>query len=170
MKVVYSGCKWNTVVFAIDQHQEEFEEWISRVWHGFQHVVKEDPIKFKVTNRRGPMFPNFPIQPSRDPELYPAELRCRLMTKRISEEEHECISQIECQGERVDPSQVWSGAYMTPILQLGYYKKGDDFGLTFTVLKAEYEPSVVVRPNWQMDVENANATGSSSSSEGGAEM
>lgn len=148
-----------------------FEKWLSEVWNRFQEIIKSDPAKYKVTNRRGPQFPNFVVTPSRDPDLYPNELRCRLATQRRGTEaiEDVCTAVLECKGERVDPAMVWSGAYMTPVFKLGYYKNGDDFGLNLTVLKGEYEmtaPREVIQNHaWELDsdAEAANASGSDSS-------
>jgi len=147
--------------------QIEFENWLHDVWTTFQDTIRADPAKYKVTSRRGPGFPSFLVTPSRDEELYPNELRCRLLTKRVDgQEESACIASIECAGVSIDPTQVWSGSIMTPIFRLGYYKTGDDFGLTLTVLKAEYQPSVQVQINHHdyMYDTDSNTMGSSSSS------
>lgn len=162
----------------MDSATEPFESWLRKGWERFQELVRADPAKYKVTNRRGPQFPNFLVTPSRDPDLYPNELRCRLATQRQGTEATEavCTAVLECKGERIDPSTVWSGAFMTPIFKLGYYKNGDDFGLQLTVLKGEYEmiaPREVIQNDaWQMDsdAETANASGSASVSSEGSMM
>lgn len=154
MRVVYSGCNWNTVVFAMDSTQIEFEAWLTNLWEKFQDVVRADPAKFKVTSRRGPSFPNWIVAPSRDPDLYPNELRCRLSTRRLEGDQVECTAVIRSNDEYIQPQQVWSGGYMTPIIKLGYYKNNDDFGLSLTVIAANYtapERQSVSNADWLMD-------------------
>lgn len=156
LKVVYSGCNWNSIVFAMDTSQAEFAGWLNDCWAWFQEAVLFDQPRFKVMGRHGPTFAASVITATRDPELYPDELRCRLATARRPNDTTEPIvtAVLECKGERVDPSQVWSGSYMTPIFKMGYYKDGDEFGLSLTLLKAEYEPSAfaqVSNDTWMID-------------------
>lgn len=154
MRVVYSGCNWNSVVFAMDSSQIEFEAWLTKLWDKFQEIVRSDPAKFKVSSRRGPAFPSSIVVQSRDPDLYPNELRCRLSTRRTNEGDVECTAVIRSNDESIRPDQVWSGGYMTPILKLGYYKNGDDFGLSITVIAANYIPPerrVISNVDWVMD-------------------
>lgn len=128
----------------MDNNQAEFENWLHAVWEWFQSSVRSDPVRFKVT-RRDPAFTDFVVVPSRDPETYPNELRCRLSTTRINDSQV-CNAIIECGTDRVDPSQVWAGGYMTPVFRLNYTKDTatDSYGLALTVLKAEYEPAASV--------------------------
>lgn len=156
LKIVYSGCHWNTVVFCMDDSQAEFTNWLNECWEWFKDTVSADPVRFKVNGRHGPQFSTFIVTPTRDPELYPDELRCRLATGRRANDDMDApvTAVIECKGEKVDPTQVWSGGFMTPIFKMGYYKDGDEFGLTLTVLKAEYEPSMyaqVSNDTWMID-------------------
>lgn len=166
MKVVFSGCQWNTIVFSMDNNQIEFENWLAQGFERFQELVRSDPAKYKVTNRRGPSFPSFIVTASRDPELYANELRCRLSTTRDANGESVCNAVLLRDGIPFDPKQVRSGGYVTPIFRLGYYKNGDDFGLTLTVLKAEYtapEVNYIENEEWTMDTDS-NTMGSGSSS------
>jgi hypothetical protein len=169
LKVVFSGCRWNTVVFAMDESQAAFQDWLQKIWARFQEIVRSDPAKYKVTNRRGPQFPTFLVTPSSDPEVYPPELRCRLATQRRGTEvvETTCTAVLECQGEKIDPSTVWAGSLMTPIFKLVYYKNGDDFGLQLVVCKAEYQmPTRQAEIQYdQMIIDTENACGSPTSSE-----
>jgi hypothetical protein len=125
----------------MDNNQAEFENWLHAVWEWFQSSVRADPVRFKVT-RRDPSFSDFVVVPSRDPETYPNELRCRLSTMRINDSQV-CNAILECGNDRVDPSQVWAGGYMTPVFRLNYTKDTatDNYGLALTVLKASYEPA-----------------------------
>lgn len=162
LKVVYSGCNWNTVVFTMDNSQINFENWLHSVWEWFQSTVRADPVRFKVS-RREPTFSDFMVLPSRDPTMYPNELRCRLSTVRLNDAQV-CNAVIECNQEKVDPSQVWAGGYMTPIFRLNYIKdtSSENYGLILTLLKAEYEPCLVDRvqnDDWIID---SNTSGSDS--------
>jgi len=154
LRVVYSGCRWNSVVFATDA---EFEAWLHGIWQQLQSQVTADPGYFKVTGRNGPGFPSFIVTQSSNPDMYADEIRCRLATERTGKEINDvvCTAILETNGERIDPSQVWSGSHMTPVFRLGYYKEGDNFGLTLTVLRAEYEPSSQTRisnEDWMLDI------------------
>jgi hypothetical protein len=146
----------------MDQSQIEFENWLHATWDWLQHAISEDAARFKVRSR--PTFTNFVVVPSNNPELYPPELRTKLAIARNGQDINDVTvtAQIECGGTKVDPTQVWSGSYMTPIFKLSYYKSGDDFGLNLTVLKAEYEPSTmhqISNDAWMID---SNTSGSES--------
>lgn len=152
----------------MDSAQADFEKWLAMVWSWLQDTISKDPAKFKARGR--PTFNNFIVMPSRDPEVYAPELRVKLASKRtgVSIDDVEVTAILETKaGERVDPTQVWSGSFMTPIFRLNYYKDGDDFGLALTLIKAEYEPSQKAQiPNdsWMID---SNTSGSASHSWGG---
>jgi hypothetical protein len=171
MRVVYSGCKWNTIVFCMDSSQIEFENWLSDIWDTFQQIVRSDPAKYKVAFRSGPGFPAFIVTPSTDPEIYPNELRCRLATYRDMKGEQVCSAVLlnAQSGQPVEPTSIWSGGMVTPIFKLGYYKNGDNFGLTLTVLRADYTPPTTTQisnEDWAFDYDEENqgenASGSSS--------
>lgn len=167
LTVVYSGCNYNSVVFKMDSTQAEFEKWLALTWSWLQDTIGKDGPRFKARGR--PTFNNFIVMPSRDPEVYSPELRVKLATVRngVTVEDVTVTTVIECQGERVDPSQVWSGAFMTPIFRLNYYKDGDDFGLALTLLKAEYECQArtqISNDAWMID-SKTSGSGSVSMSE-----
>jgi len=52
---------------------------------------------------------------------------------------------------------------MTPIIKVGYYKDQlDNFGLNLTVLKAEYQPSLITQVRndaWMMDSNTSGSPG-----------
>lgn len=138
----------------MDQSQIEFENWLDQTWEWLQDAITKDAPRFKVRTR--PTFTSFIVVPSSNPELYAPELRTKLAIARNGQDINDVTvtAQIECGGQKVDPSQVWGGSYMTPIFKLGYYKSGDDFGLGLTVLKAEYEPSTmnqISNDAWMID-------------------
>lgn len=146
----------------MDNTQTQFENWLYSVWEWFQSTVRADPVKFKVS-RREPTFSDFLVLPSRDPTTYPNELRCRLSTTRLNEAQV-CNAVIETDGQKIDPSQVWAGGYMTPIFRLNYIKdtSSENYGLLLTILKANYEPCLIDRiqnDDWMID---SNTSGSDS--------
>lgn len=148
----------------MDNSQINFENWLHSVWEWFQSTVRADPVRFKVT-RREPTFMDFMVLPSRDPTLYPNELRCRLSTVHRNDAQV-CNAVIECNQEKVDPSQVWAGGYMTPIFRLNYIKDtnsgSENYGLILTLLKAEYEPCLVDRVQNEDLIIDSNTSGSDS--------
>lgn len=164
MRVVYSGCRWNTMVFAMTNGQQEFENWLYQTWTSFQDMISRDPVRFKV-GRNGALFTNFIVTPSTDPEIYPNELRCRLATRRMPNGEYTVLTSIQTLGgDLVESTDVWANSHVTPIFRLGYYKDGDEFGLQLTVLKALYEPSTQLQidnADWMVD-STSNTSGSSS--------
>jgi len=167
MKVVYAGCQWNTVVFQMDNNQVEFENWLASAWDWLQETINKDPTRFKVRSR--PTFNNFIVVPSRDPEMYPPELRTRLDTKRNGNDVNDAIVTaviLSKEGEIVDPTKVWSSSYMTPVFRMNYYKDGDDFGLSLTVVKAEYEPSDMPHLSNDVWMIDSKTSGSPSSTVG----
>ena len=151
----------------MDSTQADFEKWLAMAWSWLQDTVNRDPAKYKSRGR--PTFNNFIVVPSRDPDVYSPELRVKLATTRsgMNIDDVTVTAIIECKGERVDPSQVWSGSFMIPIFRLNYYKDGDDFGLALTLIKAEYEPSQKLQISndaWMID-SNTSGSGSVSMSE-----
>lgn len=152
----------------MDQTQTEFENWLFQVWEWFQDVVRQDPARFKVV--RHPTFDQFIVVPSRNPEEYPPELRTKLSIRRGPGgiDDVEITTTLTTpKHEQVVPSQIWSGSMMTPIFKLGYYKVGDDFGLSLTVLKAEVDLNVKPQiPNdaWIIDENTSGSEEVASSS------
>jgi hypothetical protein len=160
LKVCYSGCRWNTVVFAVDESQTEFEDWLYKVFQTLEDSVKADPPTFKVNPRNHPTFSQFIVQPSSNPDLYAPELRTRLATRRpdpMSEPVNAAHLMDATTQIKVDPTNIKSGSFMRPVFKLGYYKEGDNFGLTLTVLKAECEPNPQEEMSYEdleMDIES----------------
>lgn len=162
MQVVYGGCRWNTLVFRLCGNVE-FANWLDEAHDIFQQEILKDPAKFKVTSRRGPTFhPPLTLsdQPSNNEDPL---LRCRLSTMRdVHGEPVPNAVIMDRDNLPVFPEHVWANAFMTPIIRLGYSKNGDDFGLTLTVLKADYvAPLMKARPDnddWIMDTDS-NTTG-----------
>lgn len=169
MKIVYSGCQWNTIVFAMDHETRDFEQWIDRAFGKLQEIIKADPAKFKCT-RRIPLFSRSLITESRDPSnsSYPNQLRCRLSVKNEKDANGNRVSNsiLLQDGDSIPPSRIWRGGYMTPIFSMQYYKDGDEFGLNLTLLKGEYTPpdyTPIMASDWIPDTDSY-AIGSPSSS------
>ena len=157
MRVCYSGCRWNTVVFAMDDNQAEFEDWLYKIHQSLEESVKADHMFFKVSPRSTPLFNKFIVEPASNPELYSPELRCRLSTVRV-DSVAEPVSTAHLSDKntniKLDPHEIVSGSYMRPVFKLGYYKEGDNFCLSLTVLKGECEPNPITQMTndaWEMD-------------------
>lgn len=140
MKVVYGGCRYNSIVFT---PTDEFEAWLRNVDAALRGAVMSDHGKYKVNPRNTPSFSKFIVQPSNNPDLYPDEIRCRLHTiptgPEIDDREITAVF-VDETNNPVEPSDIWGGGIMVPIFKLSYYKQGDDFGLQLTVLKGLYQP------------------------------
>jgi hypothetical protein len=155
MKVVYSGCRYNSIVFT---PTHEFETWLHAVDGALREAVNGDPQKYKVNPRNVPSFSSFIVQPSSNPDMYPDELRCRLATVRTGEnidDRQVTTTFVDETNKVVEPSDIWSGGVVVPIFKLSYYKQGDDFGLQLTLLKGLYQAPVdsrVSNEDWQFDL------------------
>jgi len=141
----------------MDDNQSEFLQWLEEVYKNLETTVKSDPTFFKVNPRGNPAFNAFIVQPSSNPDLYPPELRCRLSTTR-GDLTNEPVSNACLLDSRsmtpVEPAQLVSGSYLTPIFKLGYFKEGDNFGLSLTLMKAVCEPNPITQmtnDTWEMD-------------------
>lgn len=141
----------------MDDNQSEFRQWLEDVYKTLEISVTTDPTFFKVNPRGKPGFSSFVVQPSSNPELYPPELRTRLSTIRgdLTSEpvSNACLLDARSMTP-IEPAQVVSGSYMTPIFKLGYFKEGDNFGLALTVVKAVCEPNPITQmtnDTWEMD-------------------
>lgn len=158
MRVCFSGCNWNRIVFAMngaaDHNVYAFERWLRSVAERVRSDIWWDPPKFKpgsVTNSRFTFDEDF-IKPSSDPSLYPDELRCRLSTRRVRPEaidpnvETSVVEDIVDADLRlyqengsddivVDPKDIVAGSYVIPVIKISYYRNGERFGLVLTLIK-----------------------------------
>jgi hypothetical protein len=155
MKVVYSGCRYNSIVLT---PTDDLEQWLHAVDGSLREAVNGDPQKYKVNPRNVPTFTNFIVQPANNPDVYPDELRCRLATTRTGTEIDDRVittSFVDQSGNDVAPQDIWSGGTILPIFKLSYYKQGDDFGLQLTLIKGMYEAPVdsrVSNGDWEFDL------------------
>jgi len=154
MRVCYSGCRWNSVVFSTDETTKDFEDWTRALGEFVATTVRENAGEFKV-RRLDDVKAVSAVTPASNPDLYPPEIRCRLATTGRGDEAYSVAALFdESTGMEMEASEVAAQGYMTPVLRVGYYKDGDSFGLQFTVLKGEYERPVMSSTNhhaWIMD-------------------
>jgi hypothetical protein len=154
MKVVYSGCKYNSIVFAADESQTEFLNWLDAASKAVGSIIGQAPANFKFTT--SDPAPLFIVTASSNPDMYPNELRCRLSTNRtgpdINNQEITTVF-INSRGhDAVMPEDVRARGIVKPIFKLGYFKLGEAYGIELTLLKALYEaPPDMSIPNDQYD-------------------
>lgn len=166
LRVLYSGCRWNRVVFAVDTG-DILEPWIRSVAHKVETIIWTSPELYKpgakTSNRF--MFDLDAIRPSSDPLLCPDELRMRLATYRKDSEENPDdqvdvvnahLFMINEVGQEVNiaPSDVQGGGYIVPIFRISYFRNIERFGLTLTLLKGMYIPPMntpTKNEDWVMD-------------------
>lgn len=159
MKVCFSGCRWNKLVFALNGAANEevyaFEKWLSTVHDIFREIVSASPEKYKPGAKTSTrfLFDNDYMKASSDPAMYPDELRTRLSIHRqmvvdssTSKDDPDFIDIVDthlfCVSDSsiaipVDPSEIMAGMEIIPIIRLSYYRNIERFGLVLTVLKGQ---------------------------------
>lgn len=144
MRVAYSGCRWNQLVFSVDDSGEvqEFGAWLDDLNKVFKNVICASPDKYKPGSKVSNFtFKDSLIQQSSDPNLYPPELRTRLSTYRVPGGENDLVDadlfKIE-DGHYVSlfPGEITAGSYVIPVFKVNYFRNGTNFGLNMTVIKA----------------------------------
>jgi hypothetical protein len=154
MKVVYSGCRYNSIVFAMDESQKGFHRWLNDVHAYMSKAILADPVKYKFTGRGAPTFLK-DIVTENSSDLYPDELRCRLSIERTGNDINDTkITSVFLDKDNniIPPSQIYGGGIVLPIFKASYYKEGDDYGLQLTMLKGLYEApesTKVSNDDWQ---------------------
>lgn len=167
LKVVYSGCRWNRIVFALTESNEIFEQWLRSLAYKVETMIWAHPDKFKPGAKDASrfVFDLDVVRPSSDPALYPDELRVRLATYRKPGDDdpdsyinvvnsHLFMMDEAGQDVNVDPSSIQAGGFMTPIFKVSYFRNLDRFGLVLTVLKGMYIPpndTPASNKEWVMD-------------------
>lgn len=170
MKVCYSGCRWNTVVFAMfgaaNSEVYGFERWLRNLGDYVQAAIWSNPGKYKpgATSTSRFTFEQDIIHPSKDPQTYPDELRCKLSTVSKQEDDGSWGKVVDAEllarsvdGELfpIQPADIQAGSYMIPILKFSYFRNGERFGISATVIKALVFPAeqnqrtVVANSDWQ---------------------
>lgn len=146
MTVKYSGCRYDSVVFT--DLSERFKSWIDELWQFMLNEILSNLQTYCPTGNQ-PTFTNYPIQDN--------EFRVKLATNRNAPQALTSI--VNYQNELVDPTNVYAGSSMTPILRVYYHidrNTNANFGLTFVMIKALYEAgppprSLMSSDQWELD-------------------
>jgi hypothetical protein len=153
LPVLFSGCRFNNLVFSLRGPEDEpgyaFEAFLHKVLSHVESSVSSSLEKF----RPGLKNPSL-LQIDRDfirPSSYsvdmPNELRVKLAVKRGEADENgEIVDMIESifvteDGTSIDPQDIRAGSEIVPIVRIGYYRNGNKFGLNLTLLKGLVYPS-----------------------------
>lgn len=163
LPVLYSGCRYNNVVFSIrgpgsDNPSFDFESFLHRVLLHVEDAVAAKPDKFKpgIKNAALLHFDKDFIRPSSYSVEMPNELRVKLIMNRSQVDEHgEVVDVIgtefvDEQGDRIDPTDISAGSEIVPIIRISYYRNMNKFGLNLTMLRGLVFPSSKKRKS--MDV------------------
>lgn len=150
MRVVYSGCRWNKIVFALNGAADEevymFEKWLHEVNSVFEQIVRNAPDRYKPGAKSSTrfLFDGDYVKPSSDPALYPDELRCRLSTQReAGGEDGVSVDVINTHFiydnngtiDTIGAENIKQGMEIMPIVKISYYRNIERFGLNLTILK-----------------------------------
>lgn len=147
MPVLFSGCRYNNVVFSVrgptDEPTHAFEAFLHKVLSHVEASVSSSLDKFRpgLKNAALLQFDRDFIRPSSYSADSPNELRVKLAIKRGEVDEHgEVLDMIETpfvteDGVSVDPEDITSGSEIVPIMRIGYYRNGNKFGLNLVMLK-----------------------------------
>lgn len=158
LPVIFSGCRFNNVVFAIrgpgeDEASFAFENFLHKVLSHVEEVVCANVETFKpgLKNAALLQFDRDFIRPSAYSADQPNELRVKLSVKRDQVDEQGQIVDvidtvfIDPEGARVDPEDIASGSEIVPIMRVSYYRNSNKFGLNLTLLKGLVYPSTKKR-------------------------
>lgn len=158
LPVLYSGCRFNNVVFSIrgpgvDDASHAFEAFLHKVLTHVETSVSAGLEKFKpgLKNAALLQFDRDFIRPSSYSSDMPNELRVKLAIKRGEVDEHgEVVDMIETvfvqeDGTAVDPEEITAGSEIVPIIKVSYYRNGHKFGLNLTLLKGLIYPNLKKR-------------------------
>lgn len=150
LPVLYSGCRYNNVVFSIrgPGHDDDFEDFLHKILSRVENTVGAAPDKFKpgLKNAALLQFDRDFIRPSSYSADLPNELRVKLAIKRDQLDEHgQLVEMIDSvfvdeHGEAVNPQDIESGSEIVPIIRIGYYRNANKFGLNLTLLKGMVFP------------------------------
>lgn len=155
LPVLYSGCRYNNVVFSIrgpgeDEPSHAFECFLHKVLSHVESSVGSQLEKFRPGLKNAALLQidrDF-IRPSSYAADMPNELRVKLAVKRGEVDEHgEVVDMIETvfvdqEGSPIQPEDITSGSEIVPIIRVGYYRNGNKFGLNLTMLKGLVYPSL----------------------------
>lgn len=147
LPVLYSGCRYNNVVFSMRGPEDEpgyaFEALLHKVLSHVEDTVSAQTDKFRpgLKNSALLQFDRDFIRPSSYSADMPNELRVKLLVKRGEiDGQGETVDLIETpfvdeEGNAIDPGDISAGSEIVPIIRIGYYRNGNKFGLNITMLK-----------------------------------
>lgn len=154
LPVLYSGCRFNNVVFSIrgpgtDDPSHDFENFLHRVLLHIEDAVTAKPDKFKPGLKNAALlhFDKDFIRPSSYSVEMPNELRVKLVVNRSQVDENGEIMDvigtefIDEHDNKIDPADISAGSEIVPILRIGYYRNVNKFGLNLTMLRGLVYPN-----------------------------
>ena len=153
LPVLFSGCRFNNVVFSMrgpeDEMAYDLEGFLHSVLSLVETAVSANPDKFKpgVKNAALLQYDRDFIRPSSYSPDLPNEMRVKLAVRRNHvDEDGEVVEFIESvfvdeYGAEIQPSDIMSGSEIIPIMKVSYYRNGNKFGLNMTLLKGMVFPS-----------------------------
>jgi hypothetical protein len=154
LPVVFSGCRFNNVVFSMrgpaDESAYAFECFLHSILSLVEENVSANPEKFKpgVKNAALLQYDRDFVRPSSYSPDLPNEMRVKLAVKRDQVDEHgEIVDLIDSvfvdeSGFNVDPQDITSGSEILPIVKISYYRNGNKFGLNLVLLKGLVYPRI----------------------------
>lgn len=154
LPVVFSGCRFNNVVFSMrgpaDEPAYAFECFLHSLLSVVEATISANPDKFKpgVKNAALLQYDRDFIRPSSYSPDLPNEMRVKLAVKRDQVDEHgEVVDMIDSvfvdeSGTAVDPQDITSGSEILPIIKISYYRNGNKFGLNMVLLKGLVYPRI----------------------------
>jgi hypothetical protein len=152
LPLVFSGCRFNNLVFAmkgpIDEPAQAFEDFLHRVLSMVETAVDKDPTKFMgpIKNRNILVFDRDFVRPSTYSADEPNEFKVRLAVKRNQLDDNgEVVDVVDAEfvdgdGNKMNPEDLRKGDEIMPIMRVGYHRNGNKFGLTFTLLRGKVYP------------------------------
>lgn len=150
LPVLFSGCRYNNVVFSIrgPGYDEDFEGFLHSVLSRVEETVCGAPDKFKpgLKNAALLQFDRDFIRPSSYAADLPNEMRVKLAIKREQVDNLEQMVEIietmfvDERGQEVNPQDIEAGSEIIPIIRIGYYRNANKFGLNMTLLKGMVFP------------------------------
>lgn len=147
MPVLFSGCRYNNVVFSVrgptDEPTHAFEAFLHKVLSHVESTVSTSLDKFRpgLKNAALLQFDRDFIRPSSYSADSPNELRVKLVVRSgMVDGDGEVVNVIETpfvdeNGNSIDPDDITSGSEIIPIIRVSYYRNGNKFGLNLTMLK-----------------------------------
>ena len=164
LKIAYGGCRWNRMTFSVNQSPEceEFLDWMRSVNRAVRTIIYDNPEKYKNGCKTNMTFSydEDVAKASSDPNLYPAEIRTRLSTIRLSQDDEVVNAHLfrieDGQEIAVDSKDITAGSYCIPIIKVNYFRNGTRFGLNMTVIKAriwlnDLAANKIENKDWVMD-------------------